>query len=415
MTNPKVLALVMAGGEGSRLDVLTDERAKPAMPYAGVYRLVDFPLSNCMHSGISDVWILQQYQPHSLNDHLSNGRPWDLDRTYGGLRLLHPHTGDPQSGWHQGNADAIYRNKTLIEEVSPEFIVVLSSDHVYKLDYADVVDSHVERKADLTMVTTRVPIDEAARFGVVQISEEGTITNYDYKPESPASDIVTTEVFVFSTEKLLKLLEELAADGKGDDEEGLEDLGDTVLPRLVEAGRAYEFPLDGYWRDVGTVESYWQSHMDLLDPEPRIDLDDPKWPIHTLGAQRPPAHIYDSARIDNSLISPGCMVRGQVLRSVLGPGVVVDQGAIVRDSIILEETSIARGATVARAIVDMDVVIGEEAEIGHDPGTAQASQHSDSDIALVGRRARVLEGARVGAQDRIKPGAEQRPGSPART
>lgn len=415
MTNPKVLALVMAGGEGSRLDVLTDERAKPAMPYAGVYRLVDFPLSNCMHSGISDVWILQQYQPHSLNDHLSNGRPWDLDRTYGGLRLLHPHTGDPQSGWHQGNADAIYRNKTLIEEVSPEFIVVLSSDHVYKLDYADVVDSHVERKADLTMVTTRVPIDEAARFGVVQISEEGTITNYDYKPESPASDIVTTEVFVFSTEKLLKLLEELAADGKGDDEEGLEDLGDTVLPRLVEAGRAYEFPLDGYWRDVGTVESYWQSHMDLLDPEPRIDLDDPKWPIHTLGAQRPPAHIYDSARIDNSLISPGCMVRGQVLRSVLGPGVVVDQGAIVRDSIILEETSIARGATVARAIVDMDVVIGEEAEIGHDPDTAQASQHSDSDIALVGRRARVLEGARVGAQDRIKPGAEQRPGSPART
>ena len=401
MPGRKVLALVMAGGAGSRLEVLTDERAKPAMPYAGVYRLIDFPLSNCMHSRIDDVWIMQQYEPHSLDDHVSNGRPWDLDRTYGGLRVLTPHQGREESGWHQGNADAIYRHKHFIGSWQPDLIVVLSADHLYKLDYRKVIDAHTDRSAAVTMVTTRVTRDDPARFGVVEVDSGGLVTGFEKKPNSPRSDIVTTEVFVFDAAGLLQTLEEIAS---GAGEEGsLEDLADELLPRLVKEGRAFEYRLDGYWRDVGTVESYWAAHMELLSPEPPIRLDDPQWPVHTMSAQRPPAAVHASAEVEDSLLSPGCSVRGRVSRSVLGPGVVVEEGASVTEAVILDDALVEAGASVCRAILDAETRVGRHASVGAE-GDPSDEVGAD-DLVVTGRAAKVAQGAVLGAGERVSPGS----------
>ncbi len=389
-----MLALVLAGGEGGRLDVLTDERAKPALAYAGVYRLIDFALSNCRHSGVTDVWVLQQYQPSALTEHLANGRPWDLDRTHGGLRVVHPYLGRDESGWYRGNADAIFRNKEDIAAFRADLLLVLSADHVYKLDYSRVIAFHAERGSHATLVTTRVAREEARRFGVVRVGEGGEIVDYADKPDEPKSDLVTTEVFLFDGPWLLEALEELA---DGDEDSGLEDLGDELLPRLARDGEAQEYRLDGYWRDVGTVSSYWEGHMELLAPDPPLDLDDPRWPILTWAIQRPPARIARSARVEESLVSPGCEVAGGVARSVLSPGVVVEEGATVRESVVLEGTRIRAGAVLERAIVDADVEIGKGARVGA----------AEGEITLVGRR------ARVAAESVVEPGARVAPGTSA--
>jgi glucose-1-phosphate adenylyltransferase len=405
MPRPPILALVMAGGAGSRLDVLTEQRAKPAMPYGGVYRLVDFPLSNCMHSRIPDVWIVQQYQPHSLNDHVSNGRPWDLDRTHGGLRTLQPHQGGEEAGWHRGNADAIFRNRSFIEESGADTLVVLSSDHVYKLDYREAVARHRERGARVTMVTTKVSTQEATRFGNLLVGDDDRVTAFAYKPEDPISDVVMTEVFVFDSAHLLATLKELNEDDEGGgDGERLEDLGDALLPRMVDEGDAYEYRLAGYWRDLGLIESYWASHMDLLVDDPELQLDDPAWPILTHGGQRPPARVEGSARLDKALLSPGCRIRGTVERSVLSPGVVVEEGAVVRDSVILHEAFVDRGARVDCSILDMEVEVGGDARVG---APRPRSDVGADDVAVVGR------GARVGPRTSAGPGARVEPGSGA--
>ncbi len=401
MARERILTLIMAGGAGGRLEVLTQERAKPAVPYAGVYRLVDFPLSNCMHSGLTDVWIVEQYQPHSLNEHLANGRPWDLDRTYGGLLLLPPYQGREESGWQEGNADAIHRHRTAIRRFDPDTILVLSADHVYKLDFHQVLERHREREADVTLVTTRVPLDEAGRYGTVQTDGEGRVTGFEYKPDSPRSDIVTTEVFVYNARTLLGTLDRLAAEAEDGDGATLKDFGHALLPELVRAGRAWEFRLDGYWRDAGTVESYWQGHMDLLEPEPVLALDDPEWPILTLGVQRLPARVFDSARIDNSLIAPGCRILGRVVRSVLSPGVVIEEGAEVRDSILLHDAHVGAGATVNCAILDKEVRVGAVATVGSDGG---ADNPAADAIVMAGQRATIAAGARVPPGARIAPG-----------
>ena len=420
MSRGKVLALIMAGGAGSRLEALTARRAKPVLPYAGVYHLIDFPLSNCMHSEIADVWVIEQYQPLSLNEHLANGRPWDLDRTYGGLRLLQPYQGpgDGESGWHQGNADAIYKNRRAIRQFDPEIVLVLSADHVYQLDYRPLIERHREWGADVTMVTTRVPLEEAGRFGTVQVDGEGRVTGFEYKPDSPRSDVVTTEVFVYHGRKLLDTLEALAAEaesgaeGRQGGEPGqrdgvsLEDFGDVLLPRMVDRGRAYEHRFDGYWRDVGTIGSYWQAHMDLLAADPRLRLDDPSWPLLTRGVQRSPARVHASARIDDSLISPGCTVRGRVVSSVLGPGVAVEEGATVRHAVLLGDCTVGAGATIDCAIVDEAVRVGEGARIGEQRQVSEGRDRptcSDSDIALVGQGAQIAAGARVPAGGRVEP------------
>jgi glucose-1-phosphate adenylyltransferase len=392
LTRPRVLALVLAGGEGGRLGVLTEQRAKPALPYAGVYRLIDFALSNCRHSGIADVWVIQQYEAHSLTDHLANGRPWDLDRTYGGLRVLHPHQGRSESGFYTGNADALFRHKADIERFGAELLVVLSADHVYKLDFGRALATHLERGAEATLVTTRVPPEEASRFGVVEVGDDGTVTGYAYKPDEPASDLATTEVFVFSADRLLELLEEL---GDADAEDsGVSDLGDEILPRLVAGGRVVEHRLDGHWRDVGTIESYWEGHMELLGSEPPLDLDDRAWSILTRADQRPPARVAGSASVEGALLSPGCDVRGTVVRSVLAPGVRVEEGAEVRDSVVLEDVTVAARARVERSLVDERAHIGAGARVGAIGG----------EVTVVGRRAVVDEGAEVSAGEEVQPG-----------
>lgn len=403
MPDLKILALIMAGGEGSRLEVLTDQRAKPALPYGGVYKLIDFPLSNCMHSHIRDVWIAQQYEPHSLNDHVSNGRPWDLDRNHGGLRILFPHTGEA-GGWHEGNADAIYHNASLIREMKPDVLVVLSADHIYKLDFRTVIDAHLENKASVTMVTTKVGVEEAGRFGVVEVGEASRIIDFQYKPDEPASDVVTTEVFVFDPRAVLDLLDDLAGRQRSeaeDDDVELEDLGDEVLPRMVKDGSAYEYRLAGYWRDVGTVDSYWGSHMDLLEEPLPLDLNERSWPIHTLETQFMPARIFESAHIDNSLVSPGGIIRGRVEHSVIGPGVVVEEGAVVRDSVVLQDCVIEGGATVDYSILDMAVTIEKDARVGE--RLSRDGSPEPSDIAVVGLRATIRAGIEVAAGQRIDP------------
>ncbi|HYZ46296.1 MAG TPA: glucose-1-phosphate adenylyltransferase family protein [Actinomycetota bacterium] len=400
MPSLKVLALVMAGGAGSRLEVLTEERAKPAMPYAGIYRLIDFPLSNCMHSRMPDVWILEQYQPHSLDDHVSNGRPWDLDRTYGGLRTMGPHQGRAESGWHHGNADAIFRNKHFIQAWDPDLVLVLSADHVYKLDYREVVERHVDQDEAVTMVTTRVTRDDVSRFGVVEVDDSGKVRGYENKPDSPSSDIATTEVFVFDSSPLIEALEEIASQRDGDDE-SLEDLGDDLLPNFVKEGRAREHRLDGYWRDVGTVESYWASHMELLSDDPPLRLDDPEWPIHTMSVQRPPARVQSSASVKDSLVSPGCSVSGEVVRSVLGPGAVVERGAVVRDAVLGGNVVVEERASVERAILDSETRVGRGATVGDD--SASFNDVGSEDLVVTGRGAKVPVDYHVAPGERLAP------------
>jgi glucose-1-phosphate adenylyltransferase len=361
MNRPRVLAVVLAGGEGSRLGPLTDERAKPALPFAGIYRLIDFPLSNCLHSGIGDVWVIQQYEPHELTKQLANGRPWDLDRTRGGLRILHPYLGDSESGWYEGNADAIYSNRQVIADQDPDVLLVLSADHVYKLDYSDVVAHHLDSGAAVTMVTTSVAKEEASRYGVVRVDGDKRITEFEYKPDAPGSDVITTEVFAYEARSLLRTLDELAEEGDGS---SIRDFGHELLPRLVDEGAARAFELDGYWRDVGTIDSYWEAHMELLADEPPLTLDDPAWPILTTGLQRPPARIEGSATIDGCLVAGGAYVRGTVARSVIGPGAVVEEGAEVRDAVLLHDSYVGARARVTRAIVDEEANVGEGTVVG---------------------------------------------------
>ena len=391
----RTLAIIMAGGAGTRLAPLTDRRAKPAVPYAGVYRLIDFPLSNCAHSDIDDVWVVQQYQPHALGEHLAGGRPWDLDRNRGGLQVLFPHLGDEESGWHQGNADAIHRNRSLVRQCDPEVVIVLSADHVYTLDYRTVVASHRERSAELTMVTTVVPEEEVGRFGNVAVDDDGRVRQFRYKPDEALSEVVTTEVFVFDADALLSAIEELAGSG---DEEGLEDLGDHLLPSFVDRGVTWAHPLDGYWCDVGTIGSYWRSHLDLLGRDPAFALDDQRWPILTAGTPRAPARVWGSATVDDALVAPGCTVHGDVARSVLGPGVVVEEGATVRSSVLLEGTVVRAGATVAGAVCDMGSRIGAGATVG------RLEVADADDVVVVGQDVEVAEGAEVAPGTLLPPG-----------
>ena len=383
MALPRTLVVVLAGGAGGRLELLTRERAKPAVPYAGTHRLIDFPMSNCHNAGLGDVWISQQFNPISLSDHLANGRPWDLDRTTGGLLPLQPRLGhDERGGFQRGTADALWRYAPLVREFDPEALVVVSADAVYALDYGAVVEEHRESGATLTMVTTEVEPDDAGRYGVVQ-TRDGRVRDYAYKPAEPEGNLVSNEVFVFRPGALLDVLEELAADAG---EEGLEDLGDEALGRLVQEGDAREHRMAGYWRDVGTVPAYWSSHQDLLEESPPIDLDDPAWPMLTHAtSRRGSARVLAGAEVEASLLAPGSRVGGRVERSVIGRGAVVEAGATVRESVVLPGAVVREAAVVERAVLDDGVEVAQGATVGEAGG----------EIALVGLRAVVAEGASV--------------------
>ena len=387
MPLPRVLVLVLAGGAGSRLELLTEQRAKPAVPFAGVYRLIDFPLSNCQHSHIADVWVSVQFHPASLTHHLANGRPWDLDRTNGGLMTMPPFRGTDRGGWNTGTADSLWRQADLIRGFDPEALVVVSADAVYKLDYREVVDAHLQSDAEVTMVTTEVEADDASRYGIVQVGADGRVRDYAYKPDDPDGTTATNEVFVFTPRPTLDRLEGLA-DEAG--EEGLEDLGTMLLPAQTRDGLARAYPLEGYWRDVGTVPAYWQAHRDFLSEEPPIDLDERSWPVHTRGGRHSAARIMRGATVEESLVSGGTRVAGEVIGSVLSPGVVVEDGASVLDSVLLPGVRVRAGARVVRSVLDDRVDVGEGAVVG-----------GDGDITLVGRQAHVDAGSEVPAGGRL--------------
>jgi glucose-1-phosphate adenylyltransferase len=387
MALPRVLVLVLAGGAGSRLELLTERRAKPAVPFAGVYRLIDFPLSNCQNSHIADVWVSIQFHPASLTAHLSNGRPWDLDRSTGGLMTLPPFRGSERGGWHTGTADSLWRQADLVRDFGPDALVVVSADAVYKLDYREVVDGHLGSGAEVTMVTTEVGDDDAPRYGIVQVAGDGGIRDYSYKPEEPATTTAASEVFVFTPGPTLDRLEALA-DETGED--GLEDLGSRLLPDQAADGVARAHALEGYWRDVGTVEAYWQAHRDFLSEDPPLDLDGPDWPVHTRGGAHSAARILRTASVEESLVSGGTRIGGELRGSVVSPGVVVEAGATVTDSVLLPGVRVRSGARVSCAVLDDGVHVGEDAEVG-----------GEGEITLVGRHARVDRGSRLPAGGRL--------------
>lgn len=351
MFRQKILALILAGGKGGRLGLLTADKAKPVMPFGGSYRLIDFALSNCVNSGISDVWVVEQYALHSLNEHLANGRPWDLDRTYGGLQVLPPFENDSdKSGFAEGNADAIFKHIDFISQFDPDILIVLSADHVYKMDFRDAIETHLAKKAAVTMVTTRLPKDESAsRFGVVKADKNGRITKFDYKPDEPKSDLITTEIFVYDAKILIETLKLL-----NEKTEKIKDYGHELLPHLVAEGNAFEHRHTGYWHDVGTIESYWRTQMALLDEKGELFFDDEDWKITTLAAQRVPAFIFQSAAVRNSLIASGCRVRGQVSHSILSAGVTIEANAEISDSIVLPNAVIEKNVVLNRVIVDAE-------------------------------------------------------------
>lgn len=384
MKRPSILAIILAGGAGGRLGVLTDQRSKPSVPFGSHYRLIDIPLSNLKHSHISDVWIVEQYLPYSLNDHIANGRPWDLDRTHGGLQILPPYEGSDGEGFAEGNVDALYRQAKLIRDFDPDLVLVLSADHLYRLDFRDVVDAHLQADAALTMVTTEIDGD-ASRYGVVQ-ADGGRVTGFDYKPEEPQGKLVAAEVFLYDAQVLLDTMELLA-----DSEAGLQDYGDSLVPYLVEKAAVAEHRLDGYWRDLGTVPSYWEAHMELLDGG-GFNLHDPAWPVLTTSPQLMPAFIAAGARIEDSLIAAGATVHGTVQRSVIGPGVVVEEGAVVADSVLLHNVRVGPDAQLVRVIADDDVVVGRSAKIG-----------DDGDITVLGARAQIPANRLVAAGTELEP------------
>ena len=373
MTAPRparVLVVVLAGGAGSRLGPLTQRRAKPAVPFAGMFRLIDVALSNVAHSGLTDVWIVEQYEPHDLNDHLANGRPWDLDRTRGGLRLLPPFEArgdDGDDALASGNADALAQQHRFIAEYAPDVVVTMSADHLYRLDLRDVLATHERTDAALTVVTTDPPADDdPGRFAWVSV-DDGRVTGFEYKPDEPAGDRICTEVFAFDGPDLVARLAALAgAEGSAG------DYGDSLVPDLVAEGRAFDHHLDGYWRDLGTIAAFHQAHMELTGDDPAVELDDPDWPFLTGSIAGGPARVTPSASVVGSLLSPGVRAAGTVDTSVLGRNVVVERDAVVRRSVVLDGAVVRAGANVVDAIVD----VGAEV----DGGTA--GELDDSGITI---------------------------------
>ena len=393
------MAIILAGGEGERLSLLSGVRAKPAVPFAGKYRIIDFTLSNCVNSGLDNVIVLTQYNPLSLNNHIGSGRPWDMDRNVGGIRIFQPFVarGRPRE-WYRGTADAVAANLEVVEQSKADEVVVLAGDHIYKMDYAPFIAQHRRKRADVTIAVKPVPLAEAHRFGVLRLDETDAVAEWQEKPTEPRSDLASLGIYVFSRRALQRWL--------GADRH---DFGRHVIPAMLGAGaRVYGHRFNGYWQDVGTVHSYWEAQMELLEDDPPLDLYGRDWVVRTRSEEQPPARIGSTAIVRRSLISHGCIIAGTVERSVLSPGVRVEAGAVVRDSVILFDTVIRAGAEVDRAIIDKESIIGQNAIVGTgadiDTPNATEPERLNTGITIVGKKAVIPASARIGRNVRIAEG-----------
>ncbi len=398
----RVVALILAGGQGDRLSVLSEERAKPAVIFGGRYRIIDFALGNIVNSGITRVGVLTQYRPRSLNDHIGTGRLWDLDRQGGGVTLLQPYLGRASSDWYRGTADAVFQNIYFLEEVRADVVLILAGDHVYKMNYDELIAYHIAKGADCTVPLYEVPIEEAHRYGVLRSDEDGRIVEFDEKPDRPKSNLISMGIYVFNRQCLI---EQLAEDSRTN---STHDFGRDIVPRMVEDSEqvVYGYPFKGYWRDVGTIEAYYDGNMDLLEDLPELNMYDPDTRIRSRVTGFPPAKVGRRAYISRSLIDLGCIINGHVEHSVLSPGVYVEEGAVVRDSIIFDDCRIESGAIVERSIVDKDVLVGKNSYVGY--GDDWSPNHERPDIVncgitIVGKRAKLPPYTRIGRNCVIGP------------
>jgi glucose-1-phosphate adenylyltransferase len=381
----KIRAVILAGGEGARLGVLTAKRAKPAVPFAGKYRIIDFPLSNCVNSGIFDLMVLAQYRPQSLIEHIGSGAPWDLNRDFtGGIKILTPYKARNDSDWFVGTADAVQQNFSFIKRDFPDLVLILSGDHIYTMDYEPMISFHLDQQADLTVGTINVPIEQASRFGILATDTKYRVTSFLEKPDNPPSTLANMGVYLFNREVLDKVLWEDRLNP-----ESSHDFGNNIIPNLLKSdARVFAFPYTGYWMDVGTAQSYWQAHMDMLSPTPKLKLYNRSWIIHTRTEERPPARLPASAHVYASMVCDGCYIGAdsRVESSVLSPGVVIRPGAVVRESIILTDSVIESGAVIERAIIDRRCHINGNARVGG--GVADPNIR----LALVGKNCTVPAG-----------------------
>jgi glucose-1-phosphate adenylyltransferase len=395
-----VLALILAGGEGERLSILSQVRAKPGVPFGGKYRIIDFTLSNVVNSGLTDVGILTQYAPRSLMDHIGVGRPWDLDRSRGGVTLLQPYLGRGRTrDWYRGTADAVLQNIEFVEEREPELVLVLAGDHVYKMDYRPFIEQHRATGADVTCAVRTVPMEEAHRFGIAKLDPDRRIVDFIEKPADPPSNLVSMGIYVFSRRALRDALRPAR-----------DDFGRHVIPAMLEGGLdVFAFEYGGYWEDVGTVETYWRANLDLVSDAPHIDLNDRGWLIYTRSEERAPAVVHPGAQVARSMISHGCVIEGTVENSILSPGVRVGPDAVVRDSIVMFDAVVGHGAQLDRAIVDKEVSIGPEAVIGvgeNAPPNRDEPERLHTGLTLVGKQAVIPPGLRIGRNCRVDPFVE---------
>ncbi|NBK77566.1 glucose-1-phosphate adenylyltransferase [bacterium D16-76] len=374
----EVVAMLLAGGQGSRLGVLTKDIAKPAVPFGGKYRIIDFPLSNCVNSGIETVGVLTQYQPLELNEYIGSGQPWDLDSMNAGVHVLSPYEKRKKTDWYKGTANAITQNIPFIERYNPDYVVVLSGDHIYKMDYSKMISFHKEKGAAVTIAVQPVPMEEASRFGILNTNEDDSIYEFDEKPKKPKSDLANMGIYVFTWDKLRRYL--LADD---EDPKSSNDFGKNVLPAMLNAGeKMFAYRFEGYWKDVGTIDSLWESNMDLLDPNVPLDLSDSDWRIYSRNPVMPPHYVAKGAHVQNSLIAEGCNVYGQLEFSVLFAGVYVAPGAVVTDSIVMPGARIEEGAHVQYAIVAENAVIGANSVVGKRPEDVE--NKDEWGVAVVG-------------------------------
>ncbi len=395
-----VLTLILAGGAGSRLSILGEKRAKPAVPFAGKYRIIDFPLSNAVNSGLYRIAVLTQYRPHSLMNHIGIGEPWDLNRSWpNGVQMWQPYRGRKDQDWYRGTADALFQNRNFIAETGCQQLLILSGDHIYKQDYRPLLRFHEEKGADLTVAVMNVTPEETHRFGIMDVDETDRITRFTEKPRQAESTLASMGIYVFNTAFLLRRLEEDARDPASS-----HDFGKNIIPHMVGCDNVFAYPFSGYWVDVGTITAYWETNLALLCDRPELDLYDPDWVIHTRSKERPPVKLGASGESRLSMASNGCVIDGTVIHSVLSPGVCVEPGALVRDSVIMDDTIIRAGAQVDRCVLDKEIEIGAGARVGTGDDLTPNELEPENiaaGITIVGKRARVPSGAIIGRNCRI--------------